>query len=243
MNIANINALMGLMQSLGLQQASKHLLRKIVFKPESFTLQHKMEKDKELLSFHLYFERDSNLNAYNLMYYDASLRPALSIDEQTINSINTRELEKRMSETDWKSFFTVDAAISFNKDDKATWAKEENIEAIVADLQSLEQTEEGKVAAAVLKLKYWDEVLPADVTGIPASVRSRGEVSQKFYLFNGQAGISVDEAYRFLQNRWMEKQLLAKRKETEKEEPGTGSSKTTTKRSQAGRKTTKKALA
>ena len=28
-----------------------------------------------------------------------------------------------------------------------------------------------------------------------------------------QTGISVDEAYRFLQNRWLEKQMLAKRKQ------------------------------
>ena len=40
------------------------------------------------------------------------------------------------------------------------------------------------------------------------------EVSQRFYFFKDQPGISVDEAYRFLQNRWLEKQMQAKRKET-----------------------------
>ena len=38
-------------------------------------------------------------------------------------------------------------------------------------------------------------------------------MSQRFYFFEAQTGISVDEAYRFLQNRWLEKQMQAKRKE------------------------------
>ena len=38
------------------------------------------------------------------------------------------------------------------------------------------------------------------------------EVSQRFYFFEGQIGISVDEAYRFLQNRWLEKQMQTKKK-------------------------------
>ena len=44
-------------------------------------------------------------------------------------------------------------------------------------------------------------------------LKIKSEVSQRFYFFEGQAGISVDEAYRFLQNRWLEKQMQAKRKE------------------------------
>jgi len=39
-------------------------------------------------------------------------------------------------------------------------------------------------------------------------------LSQRFYFFEAQTGISVDEAYRFLQNRWLEKQMQAKRKES-----------------------------
>ena len=37
-------------------------------------------------------------------------------------------------------------------------------------------------------------------------------MSQRFYIFEGEAEISLDEAYRFLQNRWLEKQMQAKRK-------------------------------
>ena len=34
-------------------------------------------------------------------------------------------------------------------------------------------------------------------------------------FFDGQTGISVDEAYRFLQNWWLEKQMQVKRKQTD----------------------------
>ena len=45
-------------------------------------------------------------------------------------------------------------------------------------------------------------------------LKNKSEVAQRFYFFDGQIGISVDEAYRFLQNRWLEKQMQAKRKES-----------------------------
>ena len=34
-------------------------------------------------------------------------------------------------------------------------------------------------------------------------LKNKSEVSQRFYFFEGQTGISIDEAYRFLQNRWL----------------------------------------
>ena len=40
-------------------------------------------------------------------------------------------------------------------------------------------------------------------------------MSQRFYFFDGQIGISIDEAYRFLQNRWLEKQMQAKKKQSD----------------------------
>ncbi|MBC7507604.1 MAG: hypothetical protein H7320_02475, partial [Ferruginibacter sp.] len=46
-------------------------------------------------------------------------------------------------------------------------------------------------------------------------LKNKSEVSQRFYFFEGQRGISVDEAYRFLQNRWLEKQMQAKKKQSD----------------------------
>jgi hypothetical protein len=40
-------------------------------------------------------------------------------------------------------------------------------------------------------------------------------ISQRFYFTENSVGISVDEAYRFLQNKWLEKQLQLKKKQTD----------------------------
>ena len=48
--------------------------------------------------------------------------------------------------------------------------------------------------------------------GSISPLKNKTEISQRFYLFEGQAGISVDEAYQFPQNHLLEKQMQAKRK-------------------------------
>lgn len=67
---------------------------------------------------------------------------------------------------------------------------------------------EGK---ADFKLHYKAEInkKPFEVT-----MNFRKSDTSDMYFFEGQEGISVDEAYRFLKNRWLEKQMQAKRKET-----------------------------
>ena len=47
-------------------------------------------------------------------------------------------------------------------------------------------------------------------------VRSKFEISQRVYFIEGEV-ISVDEAYRFLLNRWMEKKMQAQKREHDKE--------------------------
>jgi hypothetical protein len=51
------------------------------------------------------------------------------------------------------------------------------------------------------------------VFGNISPLKNKSGVGQRFYVLEGQPGISVDEAYRFLQNRWLEKQMQAKKKE------------------------------
>ena len=80
--------------------------------------------------------------------------------------------------------------------------------------------EEGREVAVGLKLKYWAGKPYQELFGRISPLKSKTEVSQRFYLCEGQAGISVEEAYRFLQNRWLEKQMQAKRKLTDDSENG-----------------------
>lgn len=73
-------------------------------------------------------------------------------------------------------------------------------------------TAEGKQFADALKVKHWADAGLEDVVGNLNAIRSKFEISQRVYFIDGEA-IPVDEAYRFLLNKWMEKKMQAKRKE------------------------------
>jgi hypothetical protein len=101
-----------------------------------------------------------------------------------------------------------------NLEDKTSWEKEQKVESVIEGLSELEKSEDGKAVAVGLKLKYWDGISYQELFGNISPLKNRSEISQRFYVFEVQTGISVDEAYRFLQNRWLQKQMEAKRKET-----------------------------
>jgi len=188
------------------------LLKRISFKPQNFILSQKMERAKDKLSFQLFFEKDSKENIYVLSYYDASLQKETPLIDAAINGINTTSLEKLMVEIDWKNAFDFVSKKQLNLEDKASWEKEQKVESVIEDLSMLEKSEDGKVVAVGLKLKYWSGISYQELFGNISPLKNKSEVSQRFYVFEGQTGISVDEAYRFLQNRWLEKQMQAKRK-------------------------------
>jgi len=171
-----------------------------------------MERAKDKLSFQLFFEKDSKENIYVLSYYDASLQKETPLIDAAINGINTTSLEKLMVEIDWKNAFDFVSKKQLNLEDKASWEKEQKVESVIEDLSMLEKSEDGKVVAVGLKLKYWSGISYQELFGNISPLKNKSEVSQRFYVFEGQTGISVDEAYRFLQNRWLEKQMQAKRK-------------------------------
>ena len=218
MNIENISALMGQLQSLGFENAGYSLLKRISFKPENFILSQKIEKAKDKLSFQLFFEKDVKQGIYVLSYYDAILQKETPLIDAAINGINTSNLEKSMIEIDWKNAFDFVTKKQLNLEDKTSWEKEQKVESVIEGLSELEKSEEGKVVAVGLKLKYWAGISYQELFGNISPLKNKSEVSQRFYFFEGQTGISVDEAYRFFQNRWLEKQMQAKRKQTDSTE-------------------------
>ncbi len=218
MNIENISALIGQLQSLGFENLGYPLLKRISFKSENFILTQKMEKDKDQLSFQLFFKKDVSQGTYILLYYDAVLQRETPVFDATINGINITNLEKSMTEIDWESAFDFVTKKQLNLEDKASWEKEQKVESVIEGLSELEKSEDGKEVAAALKLKYWAGIPYREVFGNISPLKNKSEVSQRFYVFEGQPEISVDEAYRFLQNRWLEKQMQAKRKQTDNEE-------------------------
>jgi hypothetical protein len=220
MNMENISALTEQLQALGFEDAGYSLLKRICFKPEKFVLSQKMEKGNEQISFQLFFERNDKQDVYALVYYDAILQKEISFGDSTINGIDISALEKQMTAIDWKRAFDFAENKRLNITDKASWENEQKIETIITSLAEIEITEEGKLIAASLKLKCWAGSAYFELFDNISQTKSKAEISQRFYCSEGQPGIAVDEAFRFLQNRKMEKQILAKRKQADNQSEG-----------------------
>lgn len=213
MNIQNIVALATQLKGLGFDELGSLLLKRICFKPAEFSISSKLMKGNQQLCFELYFKKDKKTGDYILNFYDAILPKDTSLSNTEINGVDLAELENKMSLIDWKDSFDFDAKKQWSAEDKASWQTEASIAEIIDELQQLENTEEGKVIAATLKTKHCG-VISNSVKIFSMSLgRNKQDVSQRFYLFEGQPGISINEAYRFLQNRWFEKQMRLKRKQ------------------------------
>ena len=229
MNIQNIIALSEQLQSLGFENNSDVLLKRICFKPDGFLLSQKIAKGKDKLTFQLCFKRNKKQNIYFLTYYDAILQKETMLVDAMINGINTTGLEKVVAEIDWKSAFDFNEKKQWNADDTASWEIEKKIESVIEAFIELEKSEHGKAIAESIKLKYWTGFTYQEIFGKVNPTKNKSEISQRFYFTEDQEGISVDEAFRFLQNRWLEKQIQAKRKQSdeveqkEKEKDGTTS--------------------
>ncbi len=215
MNIQSITALASQLQSLGFDNLGSLLLKRICFKPDTFYLNHKIAKDKELLEFRFYFERQRKSDAYMLLYYDVTLKQENIFEELIIAGIHIADLEKQMTTISWMSAFNLDEKKKLDPNDKATWEMEAKVESVIESLATLEQDEKGKAVASVLKLKFWNQVPYHEMFGSISSVRNKSDVSQRFYFSENSVGISVDEAYRFLQNKWLEKQMHLKKKQVD----------------------------
>jgi len=215
MNIRNIVALAEQLQTLGFENTGSSLVNRICFKPENFLLSQRIRKGKDHLIFQLFLEKESKQNSYLLRYYDVILQKEIAITHLTINGVDSAALEKLMAEIDWKMAFDFDREKQWNAEDKTSWEKERQIESIAEGLTVLETVEEGKVVSAALKLKYWSGIPNEEFVGNNNTLKTRNEIAQRFYFIEAQEGINVDEAYRFLQNRWMEKLIQAKRKQAD----------------------------
>jgi hypothetical protein len=215
MNMDNISALAEQLQALGFEDAGYSLTKRICFKPEKFILSQKLDKSNEQICFQLSFERKDKQDVYALMYYDAIFQKEISFSDTTISGIDISALDKQMATIDWKKAFDFTEKKRWIANDKASWENEQKIETIITSLAGIEITEEGKSIAVALKLKYWTGSAYFEMFENIIQTKSKGEISQRFYCSEGQPGISVDEAFRFLQNRKLEKQMQAKRKQVE----------------------------
>jgi hypothetical protein len=148
-------------------------------------------KERDVLKFNLFFQRKEN--AYSCLYYDAILRKEIVVQNIVVDGIHIKDLDEKMEKIDWKNLFD----------------KEQHISSIINDLKTLDATKEGKQYSDQLKVKHWSDTPLENIMGI-SFTKSRFEIAQRFYFLENGNGISIEEAYRFLNNKWMEKQLRKK---------------------------------
>lgn len=222
MDIENIITLEKQLQGLGFKDAGSLLLKRICFKPDNFFVLQRVNKEKEVMLFALYFERLQKSNTYVLQYYDVTLQKENGVSTFLVDGIVPADLEKLMAAIDWKKAFSLDESKQWNPSDKSTWETELKISGIIESLSVLEKSEQGKVVASSLKQKFWLGTLYQEIVGSITIIKNKADVSQRFYISEDGGGITTDEAYRFLQNKYMEKQLQLKRKQTDNEDESTG---------------------
>jgi hypothetical protein len=207
MNTQNIIALGKQLEELGIDNRSYALLKRICFHPQCFSLTHIVNGTKEQYHFFLFFERVPDSDKYLLKYYDAVLRRQVENTAIVINGINPAALDESMQNINWKEAFNFDEQGQWQPELVQTWQREKRVYDIMEQFTTLEETAEGKAAAVLLKNKYWSGVASPEICGNTGSVKAKGEVSQRFYIAEGRPAISVEEACRFLQNKWLEKEM------------------------------------
>lgn len=242
MNIQNISELSKQLEVLGFQDAGSLLLKRICFKPSNFYLPQRVVKEKDVMLFSLYFELLQKTDNYLLQYYDVTLQKANGSLAMPVDGVNPAELEKQMTAIDWKKAFSLDDKKSWKAEDRSTWETESRISVIIESLSILEKSGAGKVIASTLKQKFWEGTLHQEIVGSITLVKNKADVNQRFYIAEDGSGITADEAYRFLQNKYLEKQLQLKRKQSDsgdesipEESNGTSSSGLLKKKRIAGR--------
>jgi len=218
MDIQNIAALSEKLEALGFEHLGYLLLKKISFRLQNFWLVSKANHLNKDLNFHLFIQRNSATNSYELLYYDAILQASSDTNDQLINGIDLGELKAAMAKIDWKNAFDLTTGKNSPVNEKTDYKKEEEVELVIDKLEALDKSEDGKSFAAALKLEFWAGLPYQDLFGNIATVKGKYEITQRFYCATGQPGISVNEAYRFLQNRLLEKQISFRKKQPENSE-------------------------
>lgn len=211
MDIQNISALESQLTALGFDKMRDSLLKRIPFRLANFVLTRKIEQAQGMLTFHLFFSRISPAESYSLMYYDAIFQKD-SVPE-FVNGVDIGQLQREIQEINWKAAFDLSGANEWTINTVEDYAAEIKLEKVMHQFYELEQSEEGKAIATNLKLRYWTGSNYQELFGNLVPVKTKTEISQRFYFSAEHSAISLSEASRFLQNKWLEKEIRERKKD------------------------------
>lgn len=205
MPASNINRLVTTLISLGFDVTVESQLRcHLCFKPMQFEIGFSTLSGVDQSLFSVRIERDDR-GEYQLRYYTATLRKRVEVPVELV------ELDRRMAAVDWVA---VAAGRQVAKPIEAAILEE------AADL--VEALQAFGIAADLLCYKYWQGTALEPLIIFSSQHKSAWEISERFYFFNEIDQIPFSDAIRFLNSRWMERQLQLKKKLMERSSEAAG---------------------
>lgn len=203
MNKMNLEAIKARLVALGFDhEVEEKLMAEICFSPSVFDLRFVHASGQDEGSFLVHIARATS-GEYAVVHYTASLRKAVVLNPAS------QVMAERMGKIDWKLIASYRGTATVSID--LSILKEAS--AVLQEAAKLEEY-------PLILYKYWTgTTLEALVPGI-ASLKSKYELSQRFYVSEEHTAIRSGEAIRFLQNRWTERQMQQGRLQRRQEEGG-----------------------
>lgn len=195
MNEKNIEMLKARLLQLGFDASVETMLRcNICFMPTSFDLVHIVHSANDRFQFAVRIE-SAEKAMYTVRYYNATLCKNVLIPQEF------ESLDQEMGRINWEEVFE-------GKTNRQSIGQTSllSASAVLQKLSSLGST------ADLLKYKHWNGTVLESMLNNISSLRSEWELAEKFYLFDEALPITFSEAVRFLNSRWMEKQMTIKKK-------------------------------
>lgn len=195
MNDKNIQLLKTRLMQLGFGPSVETMLRcHICFQPSVFDLPLIKLVAKDSFLFHVHLEKGDR-DLYELRYYQATLRKDVVIPAELETVNNAMQL------VDWHSL--VNGKLAPDKIESST---------VQTAFEVLGKLQIAGVGADLLRYKYWiGTPLETMILQLPV-LKNDWEISERFYFFDEDMVITFDDAVRFLSSRWLEKQLVARKK-------------------------------
>lgn len=138
--------------------------------------------------------RKGNHVGYDALYYTAILKRRPSVPD------GLEVLDRQMAAVDWRQIIATRIdGVGCSVDDFVSVAT------LVDQLSEVD-------IHGILRYRYWSGTSLETLVPELAHLKSQYEIQQRFYLTPDQAPIRFEEAYRFLQSRWMEKRFQTERK-------------------------------
>ena len=211
MNEENINLLKARLEMLGFDANVEQAIRaQICFQPDRFEIKDCKIRETESCFVTVSFIKEAGTQKYDCPYYDIALRKSIVIREDLVDGVEVQKLDMEMGEINWTQIYNGRTSLLSIK--QPSLQDITKVAEIIRLLKLLSASIKGKLIADRLRFKYWsDTALEIMVPNI-GSIRSQYEINQRFYFFEEEKPISIEEGFRFLNSRWLEKQALLRKK-------------------------------